>query len=168
MSIQKNRKHSKTRDTARQTGSPKPKQNPLKNKPGLLIGQLKAQVRDNTEFAKVIINNLPNGFLEEDLRRFLDRYQKEMKTWNSLKRYLGGNTKYALIVIELALAFLSEEHKKSFQTWMRNTKQMTEKNKNVFQTRKDYLKQKFEELRETFTHNGECTCAVELKLKRRK
>ena len=154
MNIEKHKRPRETKGTGRQAGYRKEDQNPLKNKAGLLVGQLKSQVKNNTEFASVIMKNLPYGSSEQDLKRFLERYDKKMKTWKAIESYLAGNREYAIIVIDSVIAFLSEEHKKSFQTWMQSTTRMTEANKAVLERRKDHFKKGFQELKKKLSGEG--------------
>jgi hypothetical protein len=132
-------------------------QNRIKNIPGLVVQRVRSSIKAyftlNPNLGKAegrlayIERTL--GYLSkldrERLLSFLEHYQKNWKTWNTIHKYLKTNPKYGGILLDVVLEFFAENGKDDFNDWLISGK-MGEKSKTAVQEMKLKIGDKFEKL----------------------
>jgi hypothetical protein len=132
-------------------------QNRIKNIPGLVVQRVRSSIKAyftlNPHLGKAegrlayIERTL--GYLSkldrERLLSFLEHYQKNWKTWNTIHKYLRTNPKYGGILLDVVLEFFAENGKDDFNDWLISGK-MGDKSKTAVQEMKLKIGDKFEKL----------------------
>lgn len=147
-----------TDDDKAQKKVPKKKaQNRIKNIPGLIMQRVRSSIKTyftrNPRFEKqerrlTYVEKVLGAMskAEKDkILAFLDQYQKNWKTWNTIQKYLQTNPKCGAILLDVVLEFFGNEGLEDFNDWLTSGK-MGEKSKKAVTEMKDRIGQKFSKI----------------------
>lgn len=145
-------------DEKAQKKVPKKKaQNRIKNIPGLIMQRVRSSIKTyftrNPRFEKQerrltyvekVLGTMSKPEKDKILA-FLDQYQKNWKTWNTIQKYLQTNPKCGAILLDVVLEFFGNEGLEDFNDWLTSGK-MGEKSKKAVTEMKDRIGQKFSKI----------------------
>ena len=129
-------------------------QNRIKNIPGLVMQRVRSSIKsyftlnpklDRQEKRLGYIDKVLGGLNKSDKERltgFLEGYQKNWKTWNTIQKYLQTNPKYGSILLDVVLEFFNEPGKEDFEDWLISGK-MGQKSKTAVTEMKSRIGNKF-------------------------
>lgn len=150
--------HSNEDDKGAQKKVPKKKaQNRIKNIPGLIMQRVRSSIKTyftrNPRFEKQekrlsYVEKVLGGMAKPEkdkILAFLDQYQKNWKTWNTIQKYLQTNPKCGAILLDVVLEFFGNEGLEDFNDWLTSGK-MGEKSKKAVTEMKDRIGQKFSKI----------------------
>jgi hypothetical protein len=140
-----------------ESSSKKKPQNRIKNIPGLVVQRVRSSIKtyyaqnpglNRQESRLNYVGKVLSGLNKSDKERliaFLDQYEKNWKTWNTIQKYLATNTKYGGILLDVVLEFFTDDGKEDFNDWLYSGK-MKEKSRCAVQDMKFRIADKFEKL----------------------
>jgi hypothetical protein len=132
-------------------------QNRIKNIPGLIVQRVRSSIKNYLSLNpkldkherrlgyvdKVLVNVNKND--RDRLLAFLEGYQKNWKTWNTIQNFLKTNTKYGAILLDVVLQFFGPEGNDDFNEWLTSGK-MGQKSKIAVTEMKDKIGAKFSKI----------------------
>jgi len=132
-------------------------QNRIKNIPGLIVQRVRSSIKNYLSLNpkldkherrlgyvdKVLVNVNKND--RDRLLAFLEGYQKNWKTWNTIQNFLKTNTKYGAILLDVVLQFFGPDGNDDFNEWLTSGK-MGQKSKIAVTEMKDKIGAKFSKI----------------------
>ena len=132
-------------------------QNRIKNIPGLIVQRVRSSIKNYLSLNpkldkqerrlgyvdKVLVNVNKND--RDRLLAFLEGYQKNWKTWNTIQNFLKTNTKYGAILLDVVLQFFGPDGNDDFNEWLTSGK-MGQKSKVAVTEMKDKIGAKFSKI----------------------
>lgn len=132
-------------------------QNRIKNIPGLIMQRVRSGIK--SYFArnpKLEIKEKRLRYVEkvldstskqekEKLAAFLESYQKNWKTWNTIQLYLQSDPRIGRIMLDVVMGFFQEDGQEDFNDWLTSGK-MSEKSKIAVMDLKERIGTKFSKL----------------------
>jgi len=122
------------------------KQNKMKNFPGLILQRIKTLILKDSTFGQRFLGRFDVKF-HKGIKNLLEKYQKEWKTWRSIKTYLAQDAKYGNYVYEAIFFFLADENKELYEEWI-NKGKMVDKNKPLAKERREWFAKRFQGLKD--------------------
>lgn len=132
-------------------------QNRIKNIPGLIMQRVRSGIK--SYFARspkfpakdkrlVYIEKVLDNISKQDKERlaaFLETYQKNWKTWNTIQQYLHSDPRMGGIMLDTVMGFFQEDGLEDFNDWLTSGK-MSDKSKAAVLELKERIGQKFSKL----------------------
>ena len=122
------------------------KQNKMKNFPGLILQRIKTLILKNPAFCLIFLSHFDVKF-HKGIKDFIGEYQKEWKTWKSIKAYSDQNSRFGKYVFEAIFFFLADENVELYHEWIDNGR-MGEGNRLLAKERRKWFTEKFQELKD--------------------
>jgi hypothetical protein len=132
-------------------------QNRIKNIPGLVMQRVRSSIKgyftlspklEKQEKRLVYVDKVLSTLNKSDkekLLTFLEGYQKNWKTWNTIQNFLQTNPKYGGILLDVVLGFFGQDGLEDFNDWLTSGK-MGEKSKAAVTEMKDRIGTKFSKI----------------------
>jgi len=132
-------------------------QNRIKNIPGLVVQRVRSSIKNYLSLnPKLDKHERRLGYVDkvlvhvsktdrERLLTFLENYQKNWKTWNTIQNFLKTDTKYGGILLDVVLQFFGPDGLDDFNDWLTSGK-MGQKSKVAVTEMKEKIGVKFSKI----------------------